>query len=128
MDKVGYRAEWIIPDGYYTIRQAGNDTTPMVLNVLADGPNRDYEGLGVCLWNATGDVSQSFRLERTERGTYLLYAACSRGGFHRALGIGQNGSAAIYQTTSKMRLNFPYREPWTACGPLSHRPRRDSAS
>ena len=71
MDKVGYRAEWIIPDGYYTIRQAGNDTTPMVLNVLADGPNRDYEGLGVCLWNATGDVSQSFRLERTERGTYL---------------------------------------------------------
>ena len=107
MDKVGYRAEWIIPDGYYTIRQAGTDkTSAMVLNVLADGPNRDYEGLGVCLWNATADVSQSFRLERTERGTYLLYAACSRGGFHRALGIGQNGSAAIYQTTSKNALEF----------------------
>lgn len=107
MDKVGYRAEWIIPDGYYTIRQAGpNADSAKVLNVLADGPNRDYEGLGVCLWNATGDVSQSFRLERTERGTYLLYAACSRGGFHRALGIGKNGSAALYQTTSKNALEF----------------------
>ncbi len=107
MDKVGYRAEWIIPDGYYTIRQADVDpNNAMVLNVLADGPNRDYEGLGVCLWNATGDVSQSFRLERTERGTYLLYAACSRGGFHRALGIAKNNTAAIYRTTSKNVLEF----------------------
>ena len=107
MDKVGYRAEWIIPDGYYTIRQAGTDkTSAMVLNVLADGPNRDYEGLGVCLWNATADVSQSFRLERTERGTYLLYAACSRGGFRRVLGIDNKGSAALYDTTSKNALEF----------------------
>ena len=103
MDKVGYRAEWIIPDGYYTIRQADS---AMVLNVLADGPNRDYEGLGVCLWNATADVSQSFRLERTERGTYLLYAACSRGGFRRVLGIDNKGSAALYDTTSKNALEF----------------------
>lgn len=107
MDKVGYRAEWIIPDGYYTIRQAGTDkTSAMVLNVLADGPNRDYEGLGVCLWNATADVSQSFRLERTERGTYLLYAACSRGGFRRVLGMDTKNSAAIYDTTSKNALEF----------------------
>lgn len=107
MDKVGYRAEWIIPDGYYTIRQAGTDkTSAMVLNVLADGPNRDYEGLGVCLWNATADVSQSFRLERTERGTYLLYAACSRGGFRRVLGMDTKSSAAIYDTTSKNALEF----------------------
>lgn len=107
MDKVGYRAEWIIPDGYYTIRQADADPqAAMVWNVLADGPNRDYEGLGVCLWNTTGDVSQSFRLERTERGTYLIYAACSRGGFNRALGIGRNGTAAIYRTTSKNALEF----------------------
>lgn len=107
MDKVGYRAEWIIPDGYYTIRQAGVDkNSARVLNVLADGPNRDYEGLGVCLWNATADVSQSFRLERTERGTYLIYAACSRGGFRRVLGIDNKGGAAIYDTTSKNALEF----------------------
>lgn len=103
MDKVGYRAEWIIPDGYYTIRQADS---AQVLNVLADGPNRDYEGLGVCLWNATDDVSQSFRLERTERGTYLLYAACSRGGFRRVLGMDNKGNAALYDTTSKNALEF----------------------
>lgn len=105
MNKVGYRAEWIIPDGYYAIRPAGTDNT-RVMNVLADGPNADYEGLGVCLWTATGDVSQLFRLERTERGTYLLYAACSRGGFHRVLGMNAKGEAALYRTTSKNALEF----------------------
>ena len=108
LDAVGYSSEWIIPDGYYTIRTT--DGTGMVMNVLADGPNRDYEGLGVCVWTDTGDISQSYRLERTERGTYLIYAACSKGGFHRLPGLANNGrSIGVYRPTSKNALEFTIR-------------------
>ncbi len=108
LDAMGYSSEWIIPDGYYTIRTT--DETDMVMNVLADGPNRDYEGLGVCVWTDTGDISQSYRLERTERGTYLVYAACSKGGFHRLLGLANNGkSIGVYRPTSKNALEFSIR-------------------
>ncbi|MBR5446510.1 MAG: hypothetical protein IKV57_10315 [Clostridia bacterium] len=108
LDAVGYSSEWIVPDGYYTIRSA--DESGLVMNVLADGPNRDIEGLGVCVWSATGDISQSYRLERTERGTYLIYAACSRGGFFRLFGLARNGkSIGIYQPTSKNALEFTIR-------------------
>jgi len=108
LDAMGYSSEWIIPDGYYTIRTT--DATDMVMNVLADGPNRDYEGLGVCVWTDTGDISQSYRLERTERGTYLVYAACSKGGFHRLLGLANNGrSIGVYRPTSKNALEFVIR-------------------
>lgn len=108
LDAVGYSSEWIIPDGYYTIRTA--DGSNMVMNVLADGPNRDIEGLGVCVWTDTGDISQSYRLERTEKGTYLVYAACSRGGFFRLLGLSRNGkNIGIYQPTSKYALEFTIR-------------------
>lgn len=106
LDAVGYSAEWIVPDGYYTIRMNGD----LVMNVLADGPNRDYEGLGVCTWQSTGDISQSYRLERTERGTYLVYAACSRGGFYRLLGCANTGSnIGVYQATSRNALEFTIR-------------------
>lgn len=108
LDAMGYSSEWIIPDGYYTIRTT--DETDMVMNVLADGPNRDYEGLGVCVWTDTGDISQSYRLERTERGTYLVYAACSKGGFHRLLGLANNGrNIGVYRPTSKNALEFVIR-------------------
>lgn len=108
IDAMGYSSEWIVPDGYYTIRTA--DGTDMVMNVLADGPNRDYEGLGVCVWTDTGDISQSYRLERTERGTYLIYAACSKGGFHRLLGAANNGKdIGVYRPTSKNALEFVIR-------------------
>lgn len=108
LDAMGYSSEWIVPDGYYTIRTT--DETDMVMNVLADGPNRDYEGLGVCVWTDTGDISQSYRLERTERGTYLVYAACSKGGFHRLLGLANNGrSIGVYRPTSKNALEFTIR-------------------
>lgn len=108
LDAVGYSSEWIVPDGYYTIRAA--DGTDLVMNVLADGPNRDVEGLGVCVWSDTGDISQSYRLERTEKGTYLVYAACSRGGFFRLFGLARNGrSIGVYQPTSKNALEFTIR-------------------
>ena len=108
LDAVGYSAEWIVPDGYYTIRAA--DGSDLVMNVLADGPNRDIEGLGVCVWADTGDISQTYRLERTEKGTYLVYAACSRGGFFRLLGLARNGkNIGVYQPTSKNALEFTIR-------------------
>ncbi len=108
INAVGYSSEWIVPDGYYTIRSAGEGG--LVMNVLADGPNRDYEGLGVCSWTATGDISQTYRLERTERGTYLVYAACSKGGFHRLLGLANNGhTIGVYRPTAKNALEFVIR-------------------
>jgi len=108
LDAMGYSSEWIVPNGYYTIRAA--DGSDLVMNVLADGPNRDIEGLGVCVWSGTGDISQTYRLERTERGTYLVYAACSRGGFYRLFGLARNGkSIGIYQPTSKNALEFTIR-------------------
>jgi len=109
MDAVGYSSEWIVPDGYYTIRAA--DGSDMVMNVLANGTNQDYEGLGLTLWNDTGDISQSFRLERTERETYLVYASCSRGGFYRLLGLSNNGAkVGLYRPTSKNALEFYIRQ------------------
>jgi len=119
MDAVGYTAEWIIPDGYYTIR--ASETEDCVLNVLADGPNRDYEGLGVTLWRNTDDITQSFRLERTARGTYLIYAACSRGGFNRVLGVGRDGvSVGLYRDVSASALEFSIQGDvdgtWRICG------------
>lgn len=108
LDAVGYSAEWIVPDGYYTIRMSGG--SGLVMNVLADGPNQDFEGLGVCTWQDTGDISQSYRLERTERGTYLVYAACSRGGFYRLLGQSNRGNTiGVYQATSRNALEFTIR-------------------
>lgn len=108
LDAVGYSAEWIVPDGYYTIRMGGG--SGLVMNVLADGPNRDYEGLGVCTWQETGDISQSYRLERTERGTYLVYAACSHGGFFRLLGQANSGNTiGVYRATSRNALEFTIR-------------------
>ncbi|MBQ7922639.1 MAG: RICIN domain-containing protein [Clostridia bacterium] len=105
MEAVGYTAEWIIPDGYYTIRSA--ESADNVLNVLSDGPNKDYEGIGVTLWHGTGDITQSFRLERTERGTYLIYAACSKGGFNRVLGTGRDGkNVGLYRAVSSNALEF----------------------
>ncbi len=108
INAVGYSSEWIVPDGYYTIRSATGEN--LVMNVLADGPNRDYEGLGVCSWHHTGDISQTYRLERTERGTYLVYAACSKGGFHRLLGLANNGKTiGVYRPTAKNALEFVIR-------------------
>ncbi len=108
INAVGYSSEWIVPDGYYTISSAAPGG--LVMNVLADGPNRDYEGLGVCSWSATGDISQTYRLERTERGTYLVYAACSKGGFHRLLGLANNGhTIGVYRPTTKNALEFVIR-------------------
>lgn len=99
MDAAGYGMQWIIPDGYYTIT---SEATGKNLNVAADGANSDYEGVGITLWEATEDVTQSFRLERTERGTYLIYSAASKSGFGRVIGSqnAEGSRTGLYHSTS----------------------------
>lgn len=72
-----------IGDGYYTISETSTD---MCFNVDADGANTDYEGIHLTVWEHTEDITQRFRLMMNEDGSYTFYAACSRGGYSRAVG------------------------------------------
>ena len=104
LNAVGYQIDWIIPDGYYTITAAGSGKA---LNVASSGANTDYEGVGVTVWEATGDITQTFRIERTERGTYYLYSAASRNGFGRVIGAKEGSAAAgLYSSTSRNAMEF----------------------
>ncbi len=85
MAAVGYGKQWIIPDGYYTISTV---TGGKRLSSSATETT-------VTLKDITDDATQSFRLERTERGTYLIYAATSKNGFGHVLGAGGNGGSSI---------------------------------
>jgi len=100
MAAMGYGMQWIIPDGYYTITSTANGKN---LNVAANGANSDYEGIGITLWEATDDVTQSFRLERTERGTYLIYSAASKSGFGRVIGSAdtRGSKAGLYHSNTQ---------------------------
>ena len=79
-----------MPNGYYKIKSVGNGK---LLNVAASGMNSDYEGVGVTLWDASDDITQTFRIERTERGTYYIYSAASRNGYGRVLGVNKNAGS-----------------------------------
>ena len=103
LDAVGYSIDWIIPDGFYTITSAD---TGKALNVASTGANTDYEGVGVTLWDATGDITQTFRIERTGRGTYYIYSAASRNGFGRVIGAEGHANAGLYSATSKNATEF----------------------
>ncbi len=94
----GYTTVVSLPDGKYTITVSG---TKRCLNVLVDGANQDFEGVAVTTWVRTDDISQKFRVEQTERGTYRLYACASRGGFNRLLGIGYSKTAALFSANSQ---------------------------
>gem|GEM_PF-2142847 len=72
-----------IGDGYYTISETSTD---MCFNVDTDGADTDYEGIHLTVWEHTEDVTQRFRLVMNEDGSYTMYAACSRGGYSRAVG------------------------------------------
>ncbi len=107
LDAVGYSVDWTIPDGYYTITSENNGKA---LNVASSGANTDYEGVGVTVWDATGDITQTFRIERTERGTYYIYSAASRSGFGRVIGAGAGTSeVGLYSATSKNAMEFYIR-------------------
>ncbi|MBQ4353706.1 MAG: RICIN domain-containing protein [Clostridia bacterium] len=104
MDAVGYSTDWVIPDGYYKIRAAEGGK---MLNVAMDGANNDYEGVPVTLWDDTDDITQTFRIERTERGTYYLYAAASRSGYGRVLGSPDyKETTGLYRETSRQAMEF----------------------
>ncbi len=107
LDAVGYNVDWILPDGYYTITSADSG---LALNVATNGANSDYEGVGVTLWQPTEDITQTFRIERTERGTYYLYSAASRSGFGRVIGAA-NGQddVGLYSSTSRNAMEFYIR-------------------
>lgn len=107
LEAVGYRVDWTIPDGYYTITSAESGKA---LNVASSGANTDYEGVGMTTWDATGDITQTFRIERTERGTYYIYSAASRSGFGRVIGAGTGVSeAGLYSATSRNAMEFYIR-------------------
>ncbi len=107
LDAVGYSVDWTIPDGYYTITSADSGKA---LNVASSGANTDYEGVGVTAWEPTGDITQTFRIERTERGTYYIYSAASRSGFGRVIGEGAGASkVGLYSATSKNAMEFYIR-------------------
>ena len=106
LDAVGYENAWIVPNGYYKIKAVGSGK---LLNVASSGMNSDYEGVGVTLWDASDDITQTFRIERTERGTYYIYAASSRNGYGRVLGVNKNYSSTsvgLYQSTGSNALEF----------------------
>lgn len=104
MNAVGYGTQWVVPDGYYKIRAAEGGK---MLNIAMDGANNDYDGVPVTLWNDTDDITQTFRIERTERGTYYLYAAASRSGYGRVIGSPDaNDTTGLYRETSRQAMEF----------------------
>ncbi len=103
MEAVGYGTEWVIPDGFYKIRA---HESGKMLNVAVDGKNHDYEGVPVTLWAETHDVSQTFRLERTERGTYYIYSAASRNGYGRVIGTYNGETVGLYSPTGQWAEEF----------------------
>ncbi len=100
---VGYNCQWIIPNGLYKITSTSND---QLLNAAFDGMDNDYEGVGVTLWQDTSDITQTFRLERTARGTYYIYSAASRHGWGRVIGANNAGSAGLYGSTTQNAMEF----------------------
>lgn len=104
MSLVGYGNGWIIPDGYYTIKSPDSD---MFLNVAVNGYNQDYDGAGITLWNGTDDSTQTFRIQRTAKGTYYIYSAASKNGFGRVLGVHPYTlNAELYTATTIYAMEF----------------------
>ncbi len=99
----GYSLVKTMPEGKYAITLS---STNRCLNVRVDGAGEDYEGVGITVWNNTGDISQKFRLEALENGNYRLYSCASGGGYKRVLGFGRNNTAALYSTSSRYAGEF----------------------
>ncbi len=99
MAAAGYGKQWIIPDGYYTIASAANGKN---LNAVGSGNS------AVTLNDASEGSVQSFRLERTERGTYLIYAAASKSGFGEVIGSGteKGVKTSLVKATGKQAAEY----------------------
>lgn len=104
MDAVGYGTQWVVPDGYYKIRASEGGK---MLNIAMSGANNDYEGVPVTLWDDTDDITQTFRIERTERGTYYIYSAASKSGYGRVLGSPDGkDTTGLYRSTTRQAMEF----------------------
>lgn len=104
MSLAGYNSGWVVPDGYYTIKATEGNK---LLNVAAVGYNNDYEGVGITLWTDTKDITQTFRLQRTARGTYYIYSAASRHGYGRVIGASAySDKTGLYGSTGQNAMEF----------------------
>ncbi len=104
LSAVGYGDSWILPNGYYKIQ---NSVGGKMLNIACSGMNSDYDGVGVTLWDPSDDITQTFRIERTERGTYYLYSAASKNGYGRVIGRGgSDESAGLYRSVGSQAVEF----------------------
>ncbi|MGN1409693.1 MAG: RICIN domain-containing protein [Eubacteriales bacterium] len=105
LDAVGYETCWVLPNGYYKIKEVGSGKQ---LNIASSGMNSDYEGVPVTLWDPSSDITQTFRIERTERGTYYIYSAASKNGYGRVIGASNSGEASVglYQPTGRNAIEF----------------------
>lgn len=93
-----------IGDGYYTITETSTD---MCFNVDTDGADTDYEGIRLTVWEHTEDVTQRFRLVMNEDGSYTFFAACSRGGYSRAVGYDPyTETLGLYSSESDKCVTF----------------------
>lgn len=93
-----------VEDGYYTIAVS---ETNMCFNVDSDGANSDYEGIRITVWETTDDVTQRFRIVMNDDSTYSIYAACSHGGFNRAVGYNpKTDNVGLYSIDSPYSASF----------------------
>lgn len=107
-DQITYFAEGAkyrtVEDGYYTIAVS---ETGVCFNVDSDGANSDYEGIRITVWETTDDVTQRFRIVMNDDSTYSIYAACSHGGYNRAVGYNpKTDSVGLYSTDSPYSATF----------------------
>lgn len=103
IESKGYSLVKSLKEGKYSITLSDS---ARCLNVRVDGSGDDYEGVAVTVWDQTGDISQKFRVEKTDAGTYRLYSCASGGGYKRYLGFGRNGSAGLYSSSSRYAAEF----------------------
>ncbi|MBQ7715107.1 MAG: RICIN domain-containing protein [Clostridia bacterium] len=93
-----------VGDGYYTISETSTD---MCFNVDTDGADTDYEGIRLTVWEHTEDITQRFRLVMNEDGSYTFFAACSRGGYKRAVGLDPyTGALGLFSPESEKCATF----------------------
>ncbi len=94
----GFTTLLSVKEGRYTIAAFGSERQ---MNVAVTGGNHDYEGVAVNAWTGTGDISQQFRVDKTDAGTYRFYSCASGGGYKRALGFSAAGKAGLYSSYSR---------------------------
>lgn len=94
-------------EGVYTVKLVGSERC---LNVAVEGENKDYDGVPLTMWEATGDVTQSFRIVLDNNGYYVIYASASGGGHNRMIGFADGGRAGLYAPFAEEAEKFVIRK------------------